>query len=118
MNDPQLEPGLAKPLASEEGSFKELRWLVYGLALFVFLTSLAFSSYVYKQNQRMRLELQAANQQATQIEQNPVFQQNRAVIGSLLQEIANQTPAHPEARDILARYGFQVQQQAPAPAAK
>lgn len=96
---------------------RELRVAVYGLAAFVFLTSLSLNLFIYKQNKKMQMETNLLKQQTQAIEQNQVFQQNRGAIENLLREIANQTPAHPEAAQILARYNIRVEQQ-PAAAAQ
>lgn len=85
--------------------------MVYGLGLFLLLMSLAVNLFIYKQNNKMQMELDLAKQTATNIEANQVFQQNRAAMENLLKEIANQTPAHPEAAQILARYNIRVQTQ-------
>lgn len=99
---------------SPHDPLRELRLAVYGLAVFVFLSSLSLNLFIYKQNKKMQMETGLLKQQAQAIEQNQVFQQNRGAIENLLREVANQTPAHPEAAQILARYNIRVEQQAAA----
>ena len=107
---PSAPPPPANPI-------RELRVMVYGLGFFVLLMSLALNLFIYKQNNKMQMELDLAKQTAGAIEANQVFQQNRAAMENLLREIANQTPAHPEATQILGRYNIRVQTQNAAPSA-
>jgi hypothetical protein len=125
MKDPLAEPNLSpEPLppasAPETVSvdpFHEMRMIVYGLFAALILVSLALNVFVYKQNNRVQAELDSARKQLAQLDQGPL-QQNRSAMANLLQEVAGQIPAHPEAQQILARYNISVQPAtaaAPAP---
>lgn len=95
---------------------QELRMIVYVLAGFVFLISVALNVFLYKQNSRVAMELDNANRQIAQIESNQALLQNKAAMENLLKEIAAELPRHPEVQQILGAYGLSVQQ-APAGAA-
>jgi len=119
MSDPNLK---ANPSTEEEAiaagppnPVSEMRVILFGVLAAVVLISLSFNVFMYKANQRIQEELKNANAQIDAIEKNPVLQQNRAVMGNLLQELAAQANAHPEVHQILAGYGVAIQNAA-APA--
>ncbi len=104
---------------TQSPALQELRAIVYALAAFVFLVSVALNIFVYKQNRRVQLELENAARQISAIEGNQVLLQNKAAMENLLKEVAAQLPSHPEVQQILGAYGLSVVQQGspPAPAA-
>jgi uncharacterized protein HemX len=85
---------------------QEMRVIIIALFVAILVVSISFNAFVLKQNSRVQLELENANNQLAQIEQNPVVQQNRAAMQNLLSELMAQIPAHPEAQQILARYNI------------
>ena len=103
MEDTQTEEVYEESSASTEwGLLDELRLMFYGLGLVALVMSLGLNMFITNQNEVLQKQLDRNNSQIAHIEQNRSGMQN------LLQELAQQAPAHPEAEQILGRYGFRV----------
>lgn len=102
-----------EPAATTSDPILELRLIVYGLGLLVLLMSLSLNLFIRKQNRNIESQVNLVKQQISQIEGSQLFQQNRTAMGNLLDELKAQAREHPEAVEMLKRYGIEMQ--APPP---
>jgi len=86
----------------------ELRLIFYGLGLLVLLMSLSLNLFIRKQNNNIQSQIDAMKKQIVQIEESPLYKQNKSAMGNLLDELKSQVREHPETAELLQRYGIAV----------
>lgn len=104
-----------EPTAAEADPILELRLIVYGLGVLVLLMSLSLNLYIRKQNRNIEVQLNQVRVQIQQIEGAPLYQQNKAGMQNLLEELKLQAKDRADAAELLKRYGIEVQTRPPAP---
>ncbi len=87
--------------------------LLLVLAMSGFVASASLSAFFWRQNTYLALQRQ---QLQTQIANAQVFLQNERNLAALIQDVANFSAQHPDARAILQKYGLTVNLPQPPPA--